>query len=199
MIEFARNALSMEGANSTELDSATKYPVVIDMPEHNTGQMGGTMRLGKRKTVFNAKTCITKKLYGNKDYVEERHRHRYEVNPKFIQKFEDAGMKFVGRSTDGERMEIMELEGHQYFVGVQYHPEYISRPMKPSPPYLGLLLAATGKMQAYRSRGYRMSPHLSYSEGNEEDDEELAEIVRNISTEDVQEASSKDSSPNEES
>lgn len=161
--------------------------------------MGGTMRLGKRKTVFNAKTCITKKLYGNKDYVEERHRHRYEVNPKFIQKFEDAGMKFVGRSTDGERMEIMELEGHQYFVGVQYHPEYISRPMKPSPPYLGLLLAATGKMQAYRSRGYRMSPHLSYSEGNEEDDEELAEIVRNISTEDVQEASSKDSSPNEES
>lgn len=89
--------------------------------------------------------------------------------------------------------------GHQYFVGVQYHPEYISRPMKPSPPYLGLLLAATGKMQAYRSRGYRMSPHLSYSEGNEEDDEELAEIVRNISTEDVQEASSKDSSPNEES
>ncbi|XP_034335165.2 CTP synthase 1-like [Crassostrea angulata] len=199
VIEFARNALSMEGANSTELDSATKYPVVIDMPEHNTGQMGGTMRLGKRKTVFNAKTCITKKLYGNKDYVEERHRHRYEVNPKFIQKFEDAGMKFVGRSTDGERMEIMELEGHQYFVGVQYHPEYISRPMKPSPPYLGLLLAATGKMQAYRSRGYRMSPHLSYSEGNEEDDEELAEIVRNISTEDVQEASSKDSSPNEES
>lgn len=89
--------------------------------------------------------------------------------------------------------------GHQYFVGVQYHPEYISRPMKPSPPYLGLLLAATGKMQAYRSRGYRMSPHLSYSEGNEEDDEELAEIVRNLSTEDVQEASSKDSSPNEES
>ncbi|XP_056014759.1 CTP synthase 1-like isoform X2 [Ostrea edulis] len=199
VIEFARNALGWEGAHSTELDPATKHPVVIDMPEHNTGQMGGTMRLGKRKTLFNCQTCITKKLYGNKEFVEERHRHRYEVNPKFVKTFEETGMKFVGRSVDGERMEIMELDGHQYFVGVQYHPEYISRPMKPSPPYLGLLLASTGKMQAYRSRGYRMSPHLSYSEGNESSDDEISEIVKNLSMEDGPEVSAKDSSPFDES
>ena len=96
------------------------------------------------------------------------------------------------------RFRSLPFSGHQYYVGVQYHPEYISRPMKPSPPYLGLLLAATGKMQAYRSRGYRMSPHLSYSEGNDgEEDEELAEIVRNLSTEDAKEA--KDSSTSDES
>lgn len=88
--------------------------------------------------------------------VDERHRHRYEVNPSYIEAFETAGMKFVGRSEDNQRMEILELEGnnsilfilinskyfridHPYFVAVQYHPEYISRPLKPSAPYLGLI------------------------------------------------------------
>lgn len=79
------------------------------------------------------------KLYGNVDSVDERHRHRYEVNPIYIDQFEKAGMKFVGRSDDNERMEILELEDHPYFVAVQYHPEYISRPLKPSAPYLGLI------------------------------------------------------------
>jgi CTP synthase len=73
------------------------------------------------------------------DTVDERHRHRYEVNPIYIEEFEKAGMKFVGRSDDNQRMEIIELENHPYFVGVQYHPEYISRPLKPSAPYLGLI------------------------------------------------------------
>ncbi len=73
------------------------------------------------------------------DSIDERHRHRYEVNPKYIEEYEKAGMKFVGRSDDNERMEILELENHPYFVGVQYHPEYISRPLKPSAPYLGLI------------------------------------------------------------
>ncbi|KAK3098119.1 hypothetical protein FSP39_016291 [Pinctada imbricata] len=179
VIEFARNKLGWKDAHSTEIDPNTKHPVVIDMPEHNTGQMGGTMRLGKRKTIFQTEDCITRKLYSNRSFVEERHRHRYEVNPSYIKDFEDNGMKFVGRSVDGERMEIMELEGHQYFVGVQYHPEYISRPMKPSPPYLGLLLASTGKMANYKSRGFRTSPHLSYSEGDDED-EEIARIVADL-------------------
>ncbi len=73
------------------------------------------------------------------DSIDERHRHRYEVNPKYIEEYEKAGMKFVGRSDDNERMEILELENHPYFVAVQYHPEYISRPLKPSAPYLGLI------------------------------------------------------------
>ena len=79
------------------------------------------------------------KLYGNVDTIDERHRHRYEVNPEYIEECEKAGMKFVGRSDDNERMEILELENHPYFVAVQYHPEYISRPLKPSAPYLGLI------------------------------------------------------------
>lgn len=177
VIEYARNELKLTDAHSTEFDTSTKNPVVIDMPEHNTGQMGGTMRLGKRKTLFKTEQSILRRLYGNQSFVEERHRHRYEVNPTVVSQLEAKGMKFVGRSEDGERMEIMELEGHPYYVGVQYHPEYISRPMKPSAPYLGLLLASTGKLSAYVKRGFRISPHLSYSEGTDEDlDAEIANL-----------------------
>ncbi|XP_016402479.1 CTP synthase 1-like [Sinocyclocheilus rhinocerous] len=78
--EFARNMLDWKDANSTEFDPETKHPVVIDMPEHNPGQMGGTMRLGKRRTIFKTKNSILRKLYGDVDYVEERHRHRFEVH-----------------------------------------------------------------------------------------------------------------------
>ncbi|CAF0988160.1 unnamed protein product [Adineta steineri] len=90
---------------------------------------------------------MTKKLYGNVDSIDERHRHRYEVNPRYIEEFEKAGMKFVGKSDDNQRMEILELDNHPYFVGVQYHPEYISRPLKPSAPYLGLIWAACGELK----------------------------------------------------
>lgn len=122
------------------------------------------MRLGKRRTNFTSvsKNSVVKRLYGDHDFVEERHRHRYEVNPEVIDELEKNGLKFVGRSTDGERMEIMELEDHQYFVAVQYHPEYISRPLKPSPPYLGLILASTGKLQNFFGKGSKLSPRLSF-------------------------------------
>ena len=86
------------------------------------------------------------------DSVEERHRHRYEVNPDLVDEFEAAGMKFVGHDSENRRMEIMELDNHQFYVAVQYHPEYISRPMRPSPPYLGLILAATGKLQPFLAK-----------------------------------------------
>uniref|UniRef100_A0A8C2GDX8 CTP synthase n=1 Tax=Cyprinus carpio TaxID=7962 RepID=A0A8C2GDX8_CYPCA len=158
--EFARNMLDWKGtyANSTEFDPETKYPVVIDMPEHNPGQMGGTMRLGKRRTIFKTKNSILRKLYGDVDYVEERHRHRFEVNPELKQHFEEKGFHFVGQDVEGERMEVIELLDHPYFVGVQYHPEFTSRPIKPSPPYLGLLLAAAGGLPAYLQKGCRLSP-----------------------------------------
>ncbi|XP_065436347.1 CTP synthase 2 isoform X1 [Chrysemys picta bellii] len=164
VVEFARNCLNWKDANSTEFDPNTKYPVVIDMPEHNPGDMGGTMRLGKRKTVFKTEDSVLRKLYGDEDFVEERHRHRYEVNPELTGCFEEKGLKFVGRDTEGTRMEIIELENHPYFVGVQFHPEFSSRPMKPSPPYLGLLLAATGTLSAYLQRGCKLSPSDSYSD-----------------------------------
>uniref|UniRef100_A0A672LFI2 CTP synthase n=1 Tax=Sinocyclocheilus grahami TaxID=75366 RepID=A0A672LFI2_SINGR len=145
-------------ANSTEFDPETKHPVVIEMPEHNPGQMGGTMRLGKRRTLFKSTSSFLRKLYGDAEYVDERHRHRFEVNPELKQHFEDRGFRFVGQDLEGERMEIIELEDHPYFVGVQYHPEFTSRPIKPSPPYFGLLLAASGKLQNYLQKGCRLSP-----------------------------------------
>uniref|UniRef100_A0A8C0GYL1 CTP synthase n=1 Tax=Chelonoidis abingdonii TaxID=106734 RepID=A0A8C0GYL1_CHEAB len=149
VVEFARNCLNWEGEFSM---------LVIDMPEHNPGDMGGTMRLGKRRTIFKTEDSVLRKLYGDEDFVEERHRHRYEVNPELTGCFEEKGLKFVGRDIEGSRMEIIELENHPYFVGVQFHPEFSSRPMKPSPPYLGLLLAATGTLSAYLQRGCKFSP-----------------------------------------
>uniref|UniRef100_A0A3B3QBJ3 CTP synthase n=1 Tax=Paramormyrops kingsleyae TaxID=1676925 RepID=A0A3B3QBJ3_9TELE len=145
-------------ANSTEFDPESKHPVVIDMPEHNPGQMGGTMRLGKRRTIFKSGNSVLSKLYGDADHVDERHRHRFEVNPDLKQHFEDKGFSFVGQDVEGERMEVIELDDHPYFVGVQYHPEFTSRPIKPSPPYLGLLLAAAGKLHSYLLKGCRLSP-----------------------------------------
>jgi len=174
-IEFARNVLHLKGAHSAEVTPDTPHPIIIEMPEHNPGQLGGTMRLGKRVTVFDSETSVLRTLYGGVDRVAERHRHRYEVNPEYIDQMEKAGMKFVGKDETGKRMEIMELEGHPYFVGVQYHPEYISRPLNPSRPYLGLILAATGKLTTYVSKGCRMSPRESDSEIS---DEEVASYVR---------------------
>ncbi|KTG35495.1 hypothetical protein cypCar_00025296 [Cyprinus carpio] len=176
--EFARNVLGWEDANSTEFDPETKHPVVIEMPEHNPGQMGGTMRLGKRRTLFKNTSSFLRKLYGDAEYVDERHRHRFEVNPELKQHFEDRGFRFVGQDLEGERMEIIELDDHPYFVGVQYHPEFTSRPIKPSPPYFGLLLAASGKLQNYLQKGCRLSPRDTYSDrsGSSSPDSEISEI-----------------------
>ena len=102
------------------------------------------MRLGSRPTLWQVDDCKIKRLYGDGDSVEERHRHRYEVNPDIIEEIEAAGLKFVGKDETGQRCEIFELEGHPYYVGVQYHPEFKSRPGRPSPPFLGLLMAASG-------------------------------------------------------
>jgi len=146
VIEFSRHVLNHKSANSSEFEK-TEHSVIIEMPEHNPGAMGGTMRLGRRTTHFVTDDSIMRKLYGCVDTIDERHRHRYEVNPEFIAELEQHGMKFVGKSDDNERMEIMELGNHPYFVGVQYHPEYISRPLKPSAPYLGLIAAACGELK----------------------------------------------------
>ena len=142
-IEFCRNVLSLENANSTEFEKDTENPAVIFMPEISKTHMGGTMRLGSKPTPF-LRECKIKKLYGGVEFVDERHRHRYEVNPDLIEKIEHAGLIFVGKDDSGERCEIMELENHPYYVGTQYHPEFKSRPSRPSPPFLGLLMAASG-------------------------------------------------------
>lgn len=159
MIEFSRNVLGWKDAKSSENKvSPTEHEVVIDMPEHNRGDMGGTMRLGKRKSVFCHKDSSIYKLYGEKESIEERHRHRYEVNPKYVEELEAAGLRMVAKDDTGSRMEIIDLKDHPYFVGVQFHPEYLSRPLKPSPPYLGLILASVDELKSYLKRGCRLSP-----------------------------------------
>lgn len=141
-IEFCRNVLGLKGANSTEFDESVEHAAVIFMPEISKTHLGGTMRLGSRPTVWQVDECKIRTLYGEGDSVDERHRHRYEVNPDLIEQIEAAGLKFVGKDETGQRCEIFELEGHPYFIGVQYHPEFKSRPNRPSPPFLGLLQAA---------------------------------------------------------
>ncbi|XP_075075280.1 uncharacterized protein LOC107823440 isoform X2 [Nicotiana tabacum] len=152
VIEFARSVLHLEKANSEEFDPQTPERVVIFMPEGSKTHMGSTMRLGSRRTLFQTPDCITAKLYNNSEYVDERHRHRYEVNPEIVGSLEEAGLKFVGRDESGKRMEILELPDHPFYIGVQFHPEFKSRPGRPSAPFLGLVLAATGQLEAYVKR-----------------------------------------------
>ncbi|QLH75391.1 MAG: CTP synthase (glutamine hydrolyzing) [Methanomassiliicoccales archaeon] len=140
-IEFARNVLGMADANSTEFDPRTSHPVVDLLPEQkNVTKMGATMRLGAQPVVVREGSRAFK-LYGSA-LIMERHRHRYEVNPKYIEDFEREGWHFTGRSADGVKMEIGELESHPFYVASQFHPEFKSRPNRPSPLHLGLVKAA---------------------------------------------------------
>lgn len=142
-IEFCRNVLGLEGANSTEFEDNPAHAAVVFMPEISKTHLGGTMRLGTRPTLWQVDSCQIRTLYGPGDAVDERHRHRYEVNPDLIERIEAAGLIYVGKDDSGQRCEIFELQGHPYYVGVQFHPEFKSRPNRPSPPFLGLLQAAT--------------------------------------------------------
>ena len=142
--EFARNVCGYADATSEEFDAEAKQPAIIFMPEGSREAKGGTMRLGLRTTHFQPGSEDSKfrAMYGEATMVEERHRHRYEVNPDYVDKLEKAGLSFIGKDETGKRMEIIELKDHPWFVGVQYHPEYISEPLNPSLPILGLVAAS---------------------------------------------------------
>jgi CTP synthase len=143
VVEFARNVCGMKGANSTEFNPKTPYPVIDFIPEQakliRESRYGATMRLGAYPAILKRGSLI-RKLYG-KDEVWERHRHRYEVNPKYVDILEKKGFVFSGRSPDCVLMEFMELLHHPCFIGTQAHPEFKSRPMKPSPMFDGLIKA----------------------------------------------------------
>ncbi|CAI4222922.1 unnamed protein product [Auanema sp. JU1783] len=207
-IEYTRNVLNVPDANSTEFCSTLKEheQVIIDMPEHDIDSvgLGATMRLGRRPSVFITHNSKLRKLYGQ-DIVEERHRHRYEVNPKLVPDLCQAGLMFVAMGADkpsaalksngnltakspgmfddenellckisdlcnrggdgvtgpAVRMEMLELKDHPYYVGVQFHPEYLSQPLIPSPPFLGLLLAATNQLEGYLSGSKTPTPMIT--------------------------------------
>lgn len=116
------------------------------------------MRFSRLYSIFKR---FTGQLYGNKDVIHERHRHRYEVNIKYVQDLEKNGMEFVAVDEDKNRMEIFELRDHPYYVGVQFHPEYRSRPLSPSPPFVGLILAGLDRLKSYLVHGCKLSPHGS--------------------------------------
>lgn len=143
VVEFARNVCGMKNSNSTEFDTKTSYPVIDFIPEQakmiSESRYGATMRLGAYPAILKEGSLI-RKLYG-KSEVSERHRHRYEVNPKYVDVLEKKGLVFSGRSPDGVLMEFMELPNHPCFIGTQAHPEFKSRPMKPSPMFNGLIKA----------------------------------------------------------
>jgi CTP synthase len=111
--------------------------------------MGGTMRLGLRPTIWQEDTEWSKlrALYGlHNESINERHRHRFEVNPAYIDRLQAKGLTFIGKDDTGVRMEVIELKDHPWFVGVQFHPEYISRVLHPSKPYLGFIAASAGML-----------------------------------------------------
>jgi len=143
VVEFARH-LGLREANSTEISPGTPHPVIDLMPEQRAVESkGATMRLGAHEIRISPGT-LASRLY-RREVISERHRHRFEVNPKYIPKIEQSGGVFSGRSLDGVRMEIFELPRNYYYVGTQFHGEFRSRPGKPSPPYFGLIKAASDR------------------------------------------------------
>ena len=140
-IEFARNVLEHEDANSAEFDHGTEYPVIdLMVDQRSITDMGGTMRLGLYPCLLQPGTKAAAAYSESK--VEERHRHRFEFNNAFRDEFEKHGMLFSGLSPDGRFVEIVELRDHPYMVASQFHPEFLSRPMNPHPLFTGLLKAA---------------------------------------------------------
>jgi len=138
VIEFARNVLKLDMANSEEVDPKTKYPVIHVMKDQKkyleAHQYGGTIRLGAWPCKIGKKT-ILRDIYDT-DFVQERHRHRYEFNNVYRKQIENAGMVISGTSPDGKLVEAIELKNHPFFVGTQFHPEYKSRPLSPHPIFV---------------------------------------------------------------
>src|SRR5947209_2160372 len=140
-IELARNVCGMVGANSTEFDDEATYKVIYKLRDLiGVDALGGTMRLGKYPCGLK-EGSIAREAYGV-ELVEERHRHRYEVNPEYVPALEEKGFHVTGISPDGKFVEIIELEGHPWFLGCQFHPEYKSRPAAPHPLFRSFIAAA---------------------------------------------------------
>ena len=141
-VEFARNVAGFEGAHSSELDPNTQYPVIDLMPDQlDLEMMGGTMRLGVYPCQV-AKGTKAFEAYGS-ELIEERHRHRYEFNNVYRESLIEKGFVISGLSPDGKLVEIIELKDHPWFVAVQFHPEFISRPTKAQPLFREFIRASS--------------------------------------------------------
>ena len=140
VLEYARNVCGLKKAASTEIDSDSKEPVICILPEQEEiEELGGTMRLGGHD-VRVKKGTLAHRLYG-KDRVRERFRHRFNVNTEYIEKLEKRGLVFSGMAPKKRIMQIMELPGNRFHLGVQFHPEFTSKPLSPNPLYMGFMKA----------------------------------------------------------
>ena len=138
VVEFARNVLHLKDAHSTELNPKTPHPVIdIQRGRHEDEDLGGTLRLGASKSYI-LKDTTMHDIY-QEDVIEERHRHRYEVNPKYHEAFKGSKKKFSAFDETNTLVEAIEIKDHTFFVGVQYHPEFLSRPLKPRPLFEAFL------------------------------------------------------------
>jgi len=144
VVEFARHVCGLGDANSTEINEKSRHPVIDLMPEQRQlEEKGGSMRLGAHKIVIK-KGTLAYQLYGN-DEVYERHRHRFEVNQEYWKALQENGLIFSGTSTDGKRIETLELSDKYFFFATQFHGEFRSRPGKPDPEYYGFIRACSEK------------------------------------------------------
>lgn len=144
VVEFARNVLNFENANSTEMNKSTKYPIINLMESQlDVTNKGGTMRLGAWDCQLEKGSKVYKAY--KSELISERHRHRYEFNNEYLRDFEKAGLKPTGKNPKTGLVEIVELENHPWFVGVQYHPEYKSTVLKPHPLFVDFIKAALKK------------------------------------------------------
>jgi len=147
VIEFARNVCGIKDADSTEIISDCKKPVISILPEQKKIEgLGGNMRLGGRDIELKQDT-LAWNLLGKASSVRRRFRHRYEVDPDYIAALEENGLVFSGKAPNQPIMQILELPGHPFFMGTQSHPELTSRPMRPSPMFVAL--AAAGRKRKY--------------------------------------------------
>jgi CTP synthase len=143
-IEFARNVAGLKGAHTTEIDPATKHPVITTMAEQvsniKAGNLGGSMRLGAYDCRLTPDS-LAHQLY-QRDVVSERHRHRYEFNNAYRERLERHGLRITGINPQRNLAEIIELPKHPFFVGTQFHPELKGRPLSPHPLFMGLIRAS---------------------------------------------------------
>jgi CTP synthase len=147
VIDYGREIVGLQGAHSSEFDKNTPHPVICLLDEQrNVTDVGGTMRLGSQPASL-LPGSIAAKAYG-KDQIQERHRHRYEFNNFYRQQFVDAGLRFSGTSPDGQLVEVIELPDHPWFLAVQYHPEFKSKPLRAHPLFIGFIGAAVERCLA---------------------------------------------------
>jgi len=147
VVEYARHVAGLEGADSTEVTEGTPHKVIYKLRDLlGVDDMGGTMRLGSYACRL-APDSLAFRLYGE-EIIHERHRHRYEFNCAYEQTLADSGLRIVGRSLDGKFVEIVELPGHPWYLAVQFHPEFKSKPLRPHPLFAGFVEAAYRRKMA---------------------------------------------------